>query len=489
MFVFILYVRNVEKNMLIVNKINTCQQYQQGNVSIKLNYAQNFPMQKPYNLYTQNPTFTGNFQKITNFINTKYVELQLRRVLQEFGGIAEKLDENKKPLSDILSEKCGNLISYVQKKTGTNFISEPVDNNFSKIESLIKEQKITPSIKEQKELSKRFSLAASRKTLISNMLEPLEFIKHSKIFNNSSNAIQEAINRIGRAIRCFGLSKDVKEIIIKAKKDLGVKLDIPDSLDLAKHIYTELGNYKKSGHALPEEVSFNDFDFLTKHNPALSANYISGTKPKNYEEIIAKYPSLAETFNKKQIAFNPIFLLLRQTGEDYKTISEDLRHELGHFWHNLEIGDEAFHSKKMNNIDGFLSSDDIDFLSNLKSKLREKVCFITDLNIEEPNEDLSKTLPDLQNIIEHRQDLEIEDIADNKVIKKFNQIIQKLEKINSITLKQFSDCSEEAIYALTSPNELVAFAIQKSKSRHYSKDFIDILKSIGLPEKINLNSQ
>jgi len=475
--------------MLAVNKINTYQQYQQGNLSIKPNYAQNFPMQKPYNLRTQNPTFTGNFQKITNFINTKYVEFQLKRVLQEFEGIAEKLDINKKPLSDILSEKCRNLISYVQKKTGTNFISEPVDNNFSKIENLIKEQEITPSAKEQKELLKRFTLAVSRKILINNCTEALRFFKNLKDFQSHSVNIQMVLDKLDTAIRLLGLSKEVKEVALKAQNDLGVKLDIPDSLDLAKYIYTELGNYKKLGHALPEEVSFNDFDFLTKHNPALSANYISGTKPKNYEEIIAKYPSLAETFNKKQITFNPIFLLSRQTGEDYKTISEDLRHEFGHFWHNLEIGDEAFHSKKMNNIDGFLSSDDIDFLSSLKSKLREKVCFITDLNIEETNENLSKTLPDLQNIIEHKQDLEIEDIVDNKVINKFNQIIQKLEKISLITLRQFSDCSEEAIYALTSPNELVAFAIQKSKSHHYSKDFIDILKSIGLPEKINLNSQ
>ena len=347
------------------------------------------------------------------------------------------------------------------------------------------------STKGKEKLSKRFDLGAVRKILINNMIEPLEFLKHSKVFRSSSNIIQEATNTIRRAIRCFGLSKEVKEIVIKTETELGVKLDIPDSLDLAKHIYTELGKYKKSGHILPEEVSFNDFDFLTKHNPALSASYISGTKPQNYEEIIAKYPSLTETFHKKQIAFNPIFLLLRQTREDYKTISEDLRHEFGHFWHNLEIGDETFHSKRMNNIDGFLSNDDIGFLFDLKNKLREKVCFINDLNIEpEAYENSSRIIPDIQNVINNRDSLELKDVITKDVINQFNQVIEKLEKLTDTTLKQFPDCQEEAVYALTSPKELIAFTIQKCHNHEYSQDFLNILRKHGIPKikEISQNS-
>lgn len=355
--------------------------------------------------------------------------------------------------------------------------------DFSKIENIIKEKEIALPQHCKEELSKRFDLSNTRNTLINNIIEPLEFFKHSKIFKNSSKGIQEVIDKIGTSIRIFGLSKDVKEIVIKAESDLGVKLNLPDSSDLAKYIYKNLSVHKKLGYALPKEISFNDFDFFTQHNPALSANYISGTKPKEYDEIIAKYPSLTETFNKKKIDFNPAFLLLRQDKKDYIAIFEDLRHELGHFWHNLKIGDEVFHSKEMNSIDGFLSSDDISFFVTLKNSLMEKACFINDLNFElEENQDLSKIIPDLQKIIKNRDGLNLKNVITDDVIDKFNQIINKLGKITNITLKQFADCPEEAVYALTSPKELVAFSIQKSHNHEYNKDFLNILKKFSAPE-------
>lgn len=111
---------------------------------------------------------------------------------------------------------------------------------------------------------------------------------------------------------------------------------------------------------------------------------------------------------------------------------------------------------------------------------------ITDLDIEQgSSNDLSKIIPDLQTMIEHRDDLELGDIVNFDVTDRFNQIIDKLEKITSITLKQFPDCADEAEYALTSPNELVAFAMQKRQNHEYDQDFIEILNELGIPQMNN----
>ena len=358
-----------------------------------------------------------------------------------------------------------------------------IENDFCKIKNLTTEQGINLSLEQNAELFKRFDLSRTRKKLSNKTVETLEFLKNSKLFDNFSSDIQSAIDKMGKSIRCFGLSEEVKNIVIKSEDNLGVKLDIPNSPDLAKNIYNWLAQHKKSGHALPKEISFNDFDFFTMHNPALSASYASGVKPNDCDEIISKYPSVANKYSKKQIYLNPIFLISRQGKNDPSSIIEDLEHELGHFWHNLNIGDEAFHSKRMNGIDGFLSIKDNNFLLDLKNKLSEKICFAPSVDLTgKITEDLSEIIPDLQNMIEHRQDLDIEHIITEEIINKFNKIVQKLEKFTSITSKNFSDCPDELVYSLTSPKELVAFSIQKRHDHKYDTEFLEILKRFGMPE-------
>lgn len=468
--------------MQSINQINTyryCQLQQIPNGNIKKAVHNG-----SYCLSPQSVAFTGKYGTIKDGIINKYLTFKLKKVLQEFDLISQNLDKNNLGLKgDILSDKCKNLLNYVAKKTKTMRVYSPIENNFDKIKKLTVEQGINLSSKQNIELFKRFNLSKTRKKLTNKTVETLEFLKNSKLFEGSSDIIQNTVDKIDRAIRCFGLSEEVKNIVIKSEENLGVKLNIPDSPDLAENIYGWLVKHKKSGHALPKEISFNDFDFFSTHNPALSASYASGAKPNDYDEIIAEYPSLTNNFSKKQIYFNPIFLISRQGKNDSASVIDDLEHELGHFWHNLEIGDEAFHSKRMNSIDGFLSIKDNNFLLDFKNKLSEKVCFAPNIDLTgKITEDLSEIIPDLQNMIEHRQDLGIEHIITEEVINKFNQIVQKLEALTITTSKNFPDCPDEVVYALTSPKELVAFAIQKRHDHKYDQAFLKMLERFGTPE-------
>lgn len=461
--------------MQSISRINTyrnCQAQQYSNKNLK---------QYLY-LPQQSIVFTSNPASFKDTITNKYLNFRLKKVLKDFDLISQHLDKNKFE-EDVLSNKYKTLLNHVAKKTKTMLFNYPIESNFHRIESLIDKQEINLSLEQKTELFKRFDLSKNRKKLIQNSIEPLEFLKNSKLFEGSTDLIQNTINKMSRAIRCFGLSEEVKNIVIKSESSFGVKLDIPNSPDLSKNIYSWLIQHKKTGHTLPRELSFNDFDFFTTHNSELSASYVSGIKPSNYEEIISKYPSLTNKFSKKQIFFNPIFLILRQSKNDSASVIEDLEHELGHYWHNLEIGDKAFHSKRMNNIDGFLSIKDNNFLLDLKNKLSEKVYFVPNLNLEgKIDENLSEIIPDLKNMIDHKQNLEIEEILTEKTTRKFYQIIQKLEALINITSKNFSDCPDEIEYALTSPKELVAFAIQKRHNHKYDPEFIKTLKKFGLPE-------
>lgn len=468
--------------MQSVSKINAYRNHQSQQVSNK-NLKQ-FVYYNTNCFPQQSIAFTGKCGTFKELIVNRYLNIRLKKILQEFDLICQNLDENNlKFKGDITSDKCKNLLNYVTRKTKTIPVLSTNEDNFGKIERLTAEQEIKLSLAQKAELFSRFNLSITRKKLTNSIIETLEFLKYSRLFKDSSIAIQKTIDKSARAIRCFGLSKEVKNIVINSEDNFGVKLDIPDSLNLAENIYSRLAQHKKSCRSLPKEISFNDFDFFTTHNPALSANYVSRKKPDNYNEIILKYPSLTNKFSEKQIYFNPIFLLLRQSKKDFPSIFEDLEHELGHFWHNLEIGDNAFHCKRMNSLDGFLPIKDNNFLLDLKNKLSEKVCFVPNIDFAgRIDENLSEIIPDLQNMIDHRHDLEIEDILTKEIINKFNQIVQKLEEITIITSENFTDCPNEVIYALTSPKELVAFAIQKRHDHKYDPAFLKMLKSFGMPE-------
>lgn len=471
--------------MLTVSKINVYGAYNQQlpltNANLKQKQA---TYSNNYCLNQQPIVFKGKIGTLKEIIFSKYLAFKLKSVLNGFDLTCQRLSKNNFGFKDdVLSEECKGLIKHVSKKEGTKPVPAALETDFNKVEDLLEEQGINLSSEQKAELLNRFNLFKLRKKLTGSIIESLEFLKQSKIFKHYSVMLQTTINKMDRAIRCFGLSQEVKDIVIKAEDDLDVKLDLPDSLDLAKNIYNRLLQHKKSGHTLPQNISFNDFEFLTKHNPALSAVYVGGKKPRNYDLFIIKHPTIIDKFDKKQIFFNPVFLILRQNKKDYTTIYEDFEHELGHFWHNLNIGNEAFYSKKMDGIDGFLSTEDNNFLLDLKNKLSEKVCFIPTINFEgELEEDLSKTIPDLQNMIDYRYDLNVENVISDEIIAKFNQIMQKLEKITCITLKNFSDCPDEVEYALISPKELVAFAIQKRKNHKYDNAFLDLLQKLGMPD-------
>lgn len=481
MFVFIISYK-IGENMQSISQINAYRYYQFKkfpNSNIKRSVHNSSYCSSP-----QSVVFTGNYEAIKDGIINKYLTFKLKKVLQEVDLISQNLDKNNLGTKDeILNAKCKNLLNYIARKTKTTLVYPPIEYNFDKIKNLTIKQGINLSSEQKTELFKRFNLSKNRKKLMNKTVETLEFLKNSNLFESHSNVIQSTIVKMDRAIRCFGLSKEVKNIVIKSEDNLNVKLNIPDSLDLAENIYGWLVQHRKSGHVLPKEILFNDFDFFTNHNSGLSASYVSGVKSNDYDEIISKYPSLTNKFSKKQIYFNPIFLISREGKNDSDSVIEDLEHELGHFWHNLKIGDEAFHSKRMNSIDGFLSIKDNNFLLDLKNKISGKVCFTPSINLTgKITEDLSEIIPDIQNMIKHRHDLGIEHIITEKVISKFNQIIQKLEVLTSITSKNFSNCPDELLYAFTSPKELVAFAIQKRHDHEYDAEFIKILKRLGMPE-------
>lgn len=479
--------------MLTVNKIHTHLYSQDCKQTAKLCtfpvYPDSYSFSKNSNCFI---VFRGrNADCLTSFINKKQLEVKLINVLREFKCILNQIEKNNKIPENLLSENGKSLISYVEKKSGKICIKKPTKKNyyFDQIEKFLNAQGINLSIDEKQGLLKRFTLSNNRKLLYNNIIEPLKFFKYSKIFKTSSIIIQNTIDEAEIKIRCFGLSKDVKNIVIKTKKELGVKLDIPNSFILAKKIYNTLAYNKNLGRALPEEISCNDFDFFVTHDPKLSANYISGFKSVNYAKIISKYPALAENFKSKRIDFNPIFLYKRQVKNDYKSIFEDLNHELGHFWHNLKIGDKAFHSRKMNTIDGFLSNRDERFLVHLKNKLQKRGLIIGAPSNKQEKKCIGDFLPSMydkiSNIRNSGSSLKIK--IKDKTIKRLNQIIKKLENVVDITKNQFPECPEAVEYALTSPKELIAFAFQRNNKNRYTQEFINLLEKIGFPKKKTKN--
>jgi len=472
--------------MLILNQINyqsSCKNYLSKN---KI-YAQKQVVAINSNqMHGYNVSFQGGLDTFRATINKKYLEFTMAKILKKFDSISSQLYSDKKSnLDDILNnDKLDELLKTAKEKTRTLFLpDEPLENGFSQVKSVIRDLGLPDN---SEELKKRFDLFTTRKLIKNNTTEVLSYFKALDLFPPMKNAITHSIASMDTKIRCFGLSKDVRDIVIKSQKEFGVKLDIPDSKELADNIYKELSKQKHAGNALPEEICFTDFDFFIKNNPEQSASYVSGAKPANFQELVAKYPALSESQGKKKIYLNPIFLLSRQEKGDYPLIIEDLKHELGHFGHNIKIGDIAFNSKEMGSIDGFISKDDRNFLSDLKNNLSDNVCFIDDLNVEpEVNDYICRIIPDVKNIINNSDNPLNGSILDSKTIARFNQIIEKLERITQITLKQFPDCEDEACYALTSPKELIAFSIQKSHNRKYDKIFIDMLDALGLPNNNN----
>jgi len=472
--------------MLILNQINY-ESSRKNYLSKNQLYAQKQVASVNSNkMHGRNIAFQGSLDTFRATINKKYLEFTVEKILKKFDSISSQLYTDKKSdLKDILNnDKLDEVLKTAKEKTRTLFLpDEPLENGFSQVKLVIQDLELPDNLEE---LNKRFDLSTTRKLLKNNTTEVLSYFKSLDLFSPMKNAITHSMIAMDTKIRCFGLSKDVRDMVIKSQKEFDVKLDIPDSKELADNIYKELLKQKHAGNTLPEEICFTDFDFFIKNNPEQSASYVSGAKPSNYEELLVKYPALNESLNKKKIYFNPIFLLSRQEKGNYPLFIEDLKHELGHFWHNLKIGDKAFNSREMGSIDGFISKDDRNFLSDLRTKLSDKVCFIEDLNVDpDVNDYVCRIIPDVKNIINNRDNYANKSILDSKTIARFSQIIEKLEKITQITLKQFPDCEDEACYALTSPKELIAFSIQKSHNHKYDKSFIDILDALGLPNNNN----
>lgn len=478
--------------ILIINKINNYQICPQKDnfakspiCSVKKN-----TLSHTNKINLDNLAFQGNLTVFKDFANKKYLEFSLKKILKKFDSASLNLGADKKSnIRNILdNEKLDELLSSVKAQTGTLFLpNDPLENGFDQVKIVLQYLGVSLEPSQLNKFQNYFDLAKERKLLKNNTTEVLSYFKNLELFSSMKNAIDDSIMAMDTKIRCFGLSSEVRDIVIKSQKDLGVKLDIPDSKELGNFIYNKLSKQKQAGNSLPQEICFNDFDFFINNGPELSASYVNGAKPKKKKELISKYPALNETFNRKKIYFNPIFLLLRQDKGEFALISEDLGHELGHFWHNLIIGDKAFNSKEMNSLDGFLSGSDRNFLVDLENKLKNKICFIEDLNADsEVNDYICRIIPDLKSIINNRDNYELKDILDKGIITRFNQITDKLEKTAQITLKQFTDCEDEALYALTSPKELVAFSIQKNHNHKYDEDFINMLKDLGLPQ-INNN--
>lgn len=480
MFIFIISINNGETSLMI-NKVSLNKVYNQQQSYTKETKQSHAVSCNNYFASPQQIAFAGIYKTLKKTALRSYLESKLKRTLAKIDLMHEALNSGTFKKDFIFDDESKDLLNYVARNTGIKVPISATKSHFKEVESLAAAKGINLSPEQKAKLLKRFDVSEIRKRLSNEVVESLEFLKCSKIFNNYSVVIQETIEKMNRAIRCFGLSQEVKSIVVNTEDNLGVKLDIPDSLVLAKNINERLTQHQKAGYTLPDEVIFNNFDFFATHNSELSAKYVNNTKPNNFDKAKGSHSTLENT--KKQIYFNPVFLFSREERGDYNCILEDLDHELGHFWHNLKIGDDAYNSKEMNTIDGFLPKEDIGFLLDLKNKLSKKVCFIPNINIHgEEEENFAEIIPELQNMIEYRLDLGVEDIISDEVIARFSRIRQKLNEITAITLKQFPDYPEEVTYALTSPKELIAFSIQKSPYHKYDKEFWDILKKFGMPK-------
>ncbi|MEI7474764.1 MAG: hypothetical protein WCK67_08290 [bacterium] len=285
-------------------------------------------------------------------------------------------------------------------------------------------------------------------------------LPYYKAIDEYKNVKAEIQKKRKEEINLYGLDGTTLDIVKKAKKDLGINFNIPNSSKVAIIIYDLFADYKKLGYQLPKTVNLLDFHgFLT--NPKGLASY-----------------------ENKEISFNPYFLskILSdgspQSMSKFFTIFRDsLQHELvGHSMHEVNIGENKFNNDDFVKFTSLLDEGEQKFLKEFES------LFIKGNNQNTDSENLSEIIHNLEqakefyeNNPEDRKNFSYEQYK-NVIL----PVYRKLQNINTLIDMSFTNDKENAAYSKTNVLELVAIAAEMSNTCQYVPAFERILNKIGM---------
>lgn len=407
---------------------------------------------------TDNKELVSNFNKAVKKMLCAVNKLDTSDISQAYN-----VDATKKFITDELSNSEVTKFTDLLAKHGNEMpnIRNPIENFDRYLAITAPDLNITPSQKEK--LRNNFNLWINR-TLLSNFtLEILDHVSNIQEFKPYKKEINQIKELIDKKISCYGLSTETKDIVIRAKKKLGIKLDLPDSLELAKDTYDSLDLYKKSGQPLISRIKFNDFDPFFGPGQGIAVY-------KRHKKF--KLTNL----NQRTIYYNPI--VLQQTLEkgNSKEIYKTIRHELGHYWHNKKIGDARFDTNDREKMLCILSPEEIEPLKKFED-LSENI------NLENHKADYFYfvDLAKLRYIIKNKNKLGLDKSA-IKIIEEAKPVVEKIEETRDLIKETFLGNPQAISGAFISPNETVAVAIEESNFREYSAEFKKYLEKFGMPE-------
>lgn len=334
-----------------------------------------------------------------------------------------------------------------------------------------------------KELNNNYDNYLRKESLKTYTIQLLNHNKDLPEFKPFIKQIERIVDDFENRVLLLGLSAETKSIVEGLNRDLGVKVDMPDLPDVARFLDSELRRYKhpEINFDLPERITLNNFNnFATADEKNSIACFYYPCAESVQTDISMLHFKLNGVFETSKIDFNPF--LLHQSLDDNnelkpasrKEFSDDLRHELGHFWHFKNIGLENFFN---NDKDIFNFKDEeielIDKFRALAAKIEPNWPEGDNFNINI----LVEYYETIHNIEEKKIQFDPQFLKDLKpVIDKIDHIIEA----HAIIKEEFPSYYKD--HATSSVHEMIAFAVQLNNYVQYSDRSEAFFAKHGMPK-------
>jgi hypothetical protein len=306
------------------------------------------------------------------------------------------------------------------------------------------------------ELKAGFELYEFRK-IFKDIFKSIEKLKEIPQSEHVKHCIDMFIRSNLNKIHNIGLSKEVKEIVDKAKDELSVQMIIPNSEKCANTFYNILESYKKLDLDLPQVFNLMDLDFFTRRK--LAAGYYRAENENYKREIGINFFDLCPSIYKE---------------EEYN-FYRTFRHEMVHLTDNVTVYDNYYQNSKKSLTFYVFPLDDLKFYKNILPVLKK--------HIKNPSVNSLELLDILENCIQAKQ---IQDVISNNfqdinVPRMLNNIIEKISNL-MYDLKEYLKSESNAKSALENISEFKAYIMERSLHEEIPDNLLSLLREMDMPD-------
>ena len=383
---------------------------------------------------------------------------------------AEKLDEllkndKIKSLNDYLLNKSSECLNRIENL--------PSEETLQGIMMQLEFSKSNKTKTPPEELEKAFNTFYCRKILNDKTVALLNHYKNITELEPYKNELDKISKYLDNKILLSGLSPEVKQLVQKARENLGVRFETYDSFELSQLIYNRLSYFKSIGRSTTDILNIIEFDEI--HGMGVCTKFCA----RNLTDTSVIYCKENNLLDKNYIRLNPWDLIKMLAQKEEEKIRSLLTHEHGHLWHSESLGDDVYYNPlKQFKYTDLLSPEE----QNLMKKY-EKIVTEAIPGFEHFFKNLDTTIDSFKDV--HSETRHIMNFNDKLTDEMVDQLIPVMDKLTAIskTIDELPDAYARK-YAKSSPGELVACAVEWSDRTRYSEQFEELLKHFGAPDML-----